>query len=246
MSSIAPGQPPPPSPYPYAYPPPQSLRVLRSPQGTATAAIVLLSVGAGGALLSACGKFAKWQQMNEVLATPPGTDPGSALAATDIINNLIGLLQSLIVLATTVVFLVWFHRVRCNAGVFRPDGFSQSAGWAIGGWFIPIANIFLVYRTARETWNASTQNAPDGSYRSASGAPVVMWWLACLAAWFFDGLARYKDGTAMGAEAVRGASALGVVGDLLILGASVLAVLFVRKLTALQGIKAAQGPNATT
>ncbi|MFJ7269218.1 DUF4328 domain-containing protein [Streptomyces sp. NPDC099050] len=240
MSSNAPGQPPPLAPYP----PSQPARVLRSPQGIANAAMALLSVGAAVALLSAWGKFSKWQNMNEALATPPGTDPGSVLAAGDIINSLIGLLQSLIILATTVVFLVWFHRVRCNAEVFRPDGFSQSAGWAIGGWFVPIANIFLVYRTARETWNASTQNAPDGSYRSVSGAPVVMWWLACLAAWLIDGIARYKYGMAVGAAAIRDAASLGVVADLLILVASVLAVLFVHKLTALQGAKAVQVPNA--
>ncbi|MFB6518812.1 DUF4328 domain-containing protein [Streptomyces sp. NPDC056401] len=240
MSSIAPGQPPSPLPYP----PSQPVRVLRSPQGIANAAIVLLSVAGVFALLSAWGKFSKRQNMNEVLAAPPGTDPGSALAAGDIINNLIGLAQSLILLATAVVFIVWFHRVRCNAEVFRPDGFSQSAGWAIGGWFVPIANLFFPYRTARETWDASTQSAPDGSFRSVSGAPVVTWWLACVAAWFLDGLATYKDGKAIGAAAIRDASSFGVIADLVILVAAVLAVLFVRKLTALQGIKAAQGPNA--
>lgn len=239
MSSIAPG----PAPSPSPYPPSRPVRVLRSPQGTATAVTALLSVGAVVALLSAWGKLTRWQNMKEVLADPPGTDH-SGMAAADMSNALIGLVQSLTMLATTVVFIMWFHRVRCNAEVFRPDGFSQSAGWAIGGWFVPIANLFFPYRTARETWNASTQNAPDGSFRSVSGAPVVAWWLACVAAWFLDGLASYEYRKAMDPAAVRDASSLGVVADLVIVVAAVLAVLFVRKLTALQDAKAAQGPNA--
>lgn len=237
MSSIAPG----PSPSPF--PPSRPAQVLRSPQATATAVIVLLSVGAVFTLLSAWGKLYRWQQLKEVLADPQGIIHGE-IVSHDILINLVGLAESLTMLATIVVFIVWFHRVRCNAEVFRPDGFSQSAGWAIGGWFVPIANLFFPYRTARETWDASTQNAPDGSFRSVSGAPVVAWWLACVAAWLLNGLGSYEYRQAVGGEAVRDASSLAVVADLVIVVAAVLAVLFVRKLTALQAVKAAQGPNA--
>ncbi|WP_407836029.1 DUF4328 domain-containing protein [Streptomyces sp. DSM 116496] len=239
MSSIAPG----PAGSPSPFPPSQPVPALRDPQPLATATTVLLSVGAVVALLSAWGKLTTWQNMKEVLADPVGADR-SGMASTDMLSALVGLVQSLTMLATIVVFIVWFHRVRCNAEVFRPDGFSQSAGWAIGGWFVPIANLFFPYRTARETWDASTQNAPDGSFRSISGAPVVAWWLACVTAWFLDGLATYKGAKAIGTAAARDASSLGAVADLLLVVAAVLAVLFVRKLTALQGVKAAQGPNA--
>ncbi|MFZ3493178.1 DUF4328 domain-containing protein [Streptomyces sp. 5.8] len=239
MSSIAPG----PSPSPSPFPPSRPAQVLRSPQATATAVIVLLSVGAVFTLLSAWGKLYRWQQIEEVLADPQSIIHGE-IVSHDILINLVGLAESLTMLATIAVFIVWFHRVRCNAEVFRPDGFSQSAGWAIGGWFVPIANLFFPYRTARETWNASTQNAPDGSFRSVSGAPVVAWWLACVAAWLLNGLGSYEYRQAVGGEAVRDASALAVVADLVIVLAAVLAVLFVRKLTALQAVKAAQGPNA--
>ncbi|WP_327303080.1 DUF4328 domain-containing protein [Streptomyces sp. NBC_01298] len=239
MSSIAPA----PSPSPSPSPPSRPAQVLRSPQASATAVTVLLSVGAVFTLLSAWGKLYMWQQLEEVLSDPSGIIHGQ-IVSHDILINLVGFAESLTMLATTVVFIVWFHRVRCNAEVFRPDGFSQSAGWAIGGWFVPIANLFFPYRTARETWNASTQNAPDGSFRSVSGAPVVTWWLACVAAWLLNGLGSYNYRMAVGAAELRDAYPLAMVADLVIVVAAVLAVLFVRKLTALQGVKAAQGPNA--
>ncbi|MER5765558.1 DUF4328 domain-containing protein [Streptomyces sp. NPDC002082] len=239
MSSTAPG----PAASPSPFPPSRPVPALRDPQPLATASTVLLSVGAVVALLSAWGKLATWQNMKEVLADPQGTDH-SGMASTDMLSNFVGLVQGLTTLATIVVFILWFHRVRCNAAVFRPDGFSQSAGWAIGGWFVPIANLFFPYRTARETWDASTQNAPDGSFRSASGAPVVAWWLALVAGWILDVVSSYQYGKAVGTAAVRDASSLGAVADLTMVVAAVLAVLFVRKLTAMQRVKAVQGPNA--
>ncbi|MCY0935785.1 hypothetical protein [Streptomyces sp. H34-S4] len=47
------------------------------------------------------------------------------------------------------------------------------------------------------------------------------------------------------AEEFRDAFSLAAVADLTIAAAAVLAVLFVRRLTALQQVKAFQGPNAT-
>ncbi|MFF1409001.1 DUF4328 domain-containing protein [Streptomyces sp. NPDC058289] len=237
MSSIAPG----PSPSPF--PPSPPVRTLRSPQGPATAATVLLAVGGVVDLLSVGAQLTRWQQMKAVLTDPPGTQHDE-IALTDSLNTLVGFAQSVTMLATVVVFIMWFHRVRCNAEVFRPDGFSQSAGWAIGGWFVPIANLFFPYRTARETWDASTQFAPDGSYRQVSGAPVVAWWLAFAGGQVLGRISAWKYANAIGAEAVRDACVFGMAADLTMVVAAVLAVLFVRKLTALQGVKAAQGPNA--
>lgn len=243
MSSIAPGSSPAPRPAPHPAPPVRPAQVLRSPQGTATALTALLSVGAAAALLSAGLDLREWQQMKQVLADPVGVDH-SGMASGEYLNAFLGLAQNALMLATAVVFIVWFHRVRHNAGVFRPDGFSQSAGWAIGGWFVPVANLFLPYRTARETWDASTQYATDGSYRQVSGAPVVAWWLVFAASRVLDVVSGWKHTSGETTEQARDAYSFSVFADLTTVAAAVLAVVFVRKLTAMQGAKAAQGPNA--
>ncbi|MCX4782537.1 DUF4328 domain-containing protein [Streptomyces sp. NBC_01264] len=232
-----------PQPYPYPYPPAAPTPVLGSPQGAATAATALLWVVAGLYLLSAAFNVNEWLELGRVLADPVGVDH-SGMASTDYLRAFTGLAQDAAMLATAIVFLVWFHRVRGNGQVFRPDGFSQSAGWAIGGWFVPIANLFLPYRTAREIWDASAQNAPDGSFRRVPGTPVVAWWLTVVLACALSQFAAWKELLGETTEAARDAHGLGVFADLATVTAAVLAVGFVRKLTAMQHRKALQGPNA--
>jgi Domain of unknown function (DUF4328) len=52
-----------------------------------------------------------------------------------------------------VMFVVWFHRARINA-----DGHGwpqrESPGWAIGAWFVPVANLWLPFRIMVDIWRA--------------------------------------------------------------------------------------------
>ncbi|MFE2526939.1 DUF4328 domain-containing protein [Streptomyces sp. NPDC059382] len=235
--------PPPPLPAPHPAPLPPAAGVLRSPEGLATALTVLLSVGAAVDLFSAGVHLYVWRLMKDLTDAPASVEDDD-IDLADLLNGATGVVQTVLRLATIVVFLVWFHRVRCNGEVFRPDDFSQSAGWAIGGWFVPIANLFFPYRTARETWNASTQLAPDGSYRHVSTAPVTAWWIVFVATLILDRVFSRRYIAADTVEAMRGVSVLGAVTDVVTVVAAVPAVVFVRKLTALQRVKATGGPIA--
>ncbi|MFI5670461.1 DUF4328 domain-containing protein [Streptomyces sp. NPDC051704] len=227
---------------PYAAPWPPA-DVLRSPRGLAVAVTALLGVAAAVNLFSAAIGGYVFSLMKRLTANPESVGD-DALDRSDTLTAIAGSLQFLILLATAVVFIIWFHRVRVNGEIMRPDAFSQTRGWAIGGWFIPLGNLFLPYRTAREIWTASTQFAPDGSFREVSAAPVNTWW----AVWVFSALSdrvlsvMYRR--AETPEALRDASAVGMVTDLLTVAAAVLAIVFVRKLTAMQTTKAEQGPYA--
>ncbi|MFJ9074602.1 DUF4328 domain-containing protein [Streptomyces sp. NPDC102278] len=237
--------PPPPVPgaAPVPVPPSRAIGVLHSPEGLATALTALLSVGAAVDLISSGVNLYIWKLMKDFISDPAGIEDDSGDLA-DVLNVAVAVAQVALRLATIVVFLVWFHRVRCNGQVFRPDGFTQSAGWAIGGWFVPIANLFFPYRTARETWGASTQLAPDGSYRHTSSAPVTAWWTVFVASLVLDRVFSKRYTAAETPEEIRDVSVLGAVTDVTTIVAAVLAVVFVRKLTALQRVKAAQGPLA--
>ncbi|WP_407839582.1 DUF4328 domain-containing protein [Streptomyces sp. DSM 116496] len=215
---------------------------LRSPQVLATALTVLLSLVPVLGLFSVTVDHHARQLMTQVVADPATLERGD-LDLVDALQSLLLVGQTFLGWVLVVVFILWFHRVRLNGQVFRPDGFSQSAGWAIGAWFVPFVNLVLPYRVARETWEASAQNAPDGSFRPRSGAPVTAWWAVFVLSWvlrLFVGL-RHPAGT--DAE-LRDAFALRAVSDLTTGAAAVLAIVFVRKLTELQRVKAFEGPNA--
>ncbi len=221
--------------------PPPAGATLRSPEGFATALTALLSVGAVAELLSSGVSLFTWKLMKDFLADPASVDDAS-LDLSDTLTTATGVAQLILYLATIVVFLVWFRRVRRNGQVFRPDGFSQSPGWAIGGWFVPIANFFFPYRTARETWAASSPYAPDGSPSHVPTAPVTAWWLVFLASQFLDRVSTKMYTASDTPEELRDVSAFGAVVNLTCVVSAVLAVRFVRKLTALQRAKAEQRP----
>ncbi|GAA2642085.1 MULTISPECIES: DUF4328 domain-containing protein [Streptomyces] len=233
MSFNAPGTP----------PPPQYGDVLRSPQGLATALTVLLCVAGGINLLSAGTNAFTLSLMNDLDADPARVS-SSMTDLSDILTGLAGIFQLLAYLATAVVFLVWFHRVRVNGEIFAATAFSLGRGWAVGWWFIPVAHLFMPFVTARQIWRASTQLKPDGSPVRVSAAPLTAWW----AVWIVASIAGRISGMVyMRAETPgeRGAAAaLGIGSDLLMVAAAVLAVLFVRRLTDLQNTMAAQGPYA--
>uniref|UniRef100_A0AAU2JJP0 DUF4328 domain-containing protein n=1 Tax=Streptomyces sp. NBC_00049 TaxID=2903617 RepID=A0AAU2JJP0_9ACTN len=223
--------------------PPPLVDVLRSPQGLATALTVLLSVAAAINLLSAGVNAFTWSLMKDLLADPD-TVAESTLDTSDVLTGLASGFQLLTLIGTGVVFIIWFHRVRVNGEIFRPDVFTQGRGWAIGAWFVPVGNLFMPFRTARQIWTASTQLGPDGSFRHVSTAPLTAWWLVWVLALIAGRASTQMYKRAETPEALRDVSAVSVVSDLLMVAAAVLAILFVRKLTALQNIKAAQGPYA--
>ncbi|WP_405982111.1 DUF4328 domain-containing protein [Streptomyces sp. NBC_00158] len=244
------GPPLPGTPYPGTYPgqaqpfpPPPPVRQLRSPQGLATALTVLLLGTAVVNVYSAAANLHTWSLMGDV-AEDPSSVPDDTLDLSDMLVGLAAGLQWLSLAATAVVFVIWFYRVRVNGQVFRPDGFTLASGWAVGSWFVPLGNLFLPYRVAKETWEASVQLAPDGSYRRVPTAPVTSWWLVWVLSLVLDRVFGVVYARAETPESLGAASLLGVVTDAMVVTAAVLAVQFVRKLTALQQVKSVQGPYA--
>lgn len=222
---------------------PPAVDALRSPQGLATALTVLLSVAAAVSLFLTGVAGYGWSLMNDLIANPLKVSD-SALTQVDGMTTVAVLLQTLLLVATGVVFIIWFYRVRQNGEIFRPDAFTLSRGWAIGGWFIPLGNLVLPFFPAKQTWIASTQLGPDGSYRKVSTVPVTAWWLVWVAALIADRVFSALYDRADTPEKLGTTYIVGAVDGLLTVAAALLAILFVRKLTAMQNTKAAQGPYA--
>ncbi|MFJ3932457.1 DUF4328 domain-containing protein [Streptomyces sp. NPDC090029] len=142
-----------------------------------------------------------------------------------------------LVLATMVVFIIWFHRVRCNAGVFATDWFTNGTGMAIGAWFIPIGNLWIPRRVAVETWTASQADHLAGS-RHQPTTPVNIWWTGWVASLLLSAVASWRGSRAETAGEVLAAADLMVAADAVAIVAAVLAILFVRRLTHMQHTKA--------
>lgn len=262
MSFSAPGSPPPVNPVPQPVPPTdgtahlhqpgpyqplpgfaaQPPAVLRSPQGVAMATNVLLALS--GVLSLASAGISLYVSTIAGTGKYTGAISEQSITLPESLMALSTLGQLPLLLGTAVLFIIWFHRTYGNAEIFNPGAVTRSRGWAIGAWFIPIGNLFIPYKMAKEMWAASLQLRQDGSYWSVSQAPVTAWWLLWVAGLVSDRIFNSLYNAADTFESLADAAAASVVQGLLLAAAAVFAILFVRKLTALQTTKAAQGPYA--
>jgi hypothetical protein len=135
------------------------------------------------------------------------------------------------------VYLIWFQRVRVNAEVFSPSGHRMRRGWAIGGWFVPIVNLWFPRRIALDIWDASSPRSKPGWH-----GLVNIWWTL----WIFSLLAGRVGYTAYEraetSQEVHDSMDTVILADALDLAAAVFAVVVVLRLTRMQHEKAHQGP----
>ncbi|GAA3866416.1 hypothetical protein GCM10022207_33550 [Streptomyces lannensis] len=202
----------------------------RPPGDLATALTVLFSLTIGVDLLLA----AAYVYVRQLLGS--GSVAYDDLTRADGLQALSDALQTLLLVPTAVVFIIWFFRIRKNADFFAPDACEMKSGWAIGAWFIPIGNLWLPRKIAGEVWNASTDW--DSEPRGTSQTSMNVWWVLFVASSLlqrFSG-AEYSDGAS--ATELKHAAGTMIFFCVLDAMAAVFAILFVRKLTRMQLDKA--------
>jgi hypothetical protein len=214
---------------------------LRSPEGLAKAVVVLLAVVAAADLLA----VAAGQNTRRVIAA--GLEHGFATyndAEATLADNLYAaaeVLQTLVSLATAVVFIIWFRRVRLNAEVFDPSMQPMRPGWSVGAWFVPIANLVLPRRIAGGIWTASAQTNTDGTWRTVPATVMNLWWGFWVVSLIGSQYAARQSWKAEQPQEILDTTALVMASDTLDIVAAVFAILFVRRLTRMQGERAALG-----
>ncbi|MFJ9678357.1 DUF4328 domain-containing protein [Streptomyces sp. NPDC101194] len=230
---------PPPMPPVPAFVAPQ--QYLRSPDGLAKAVVVLLAAVAVADLFAVATGLNVRRVLGEGLDDGFATyDEAEATLADDLYAGA-GVLQVLMTVATAVVFIIWFRRVRLNAEVFDPSAQPMGVGWAVGAWFVPIANLVLPRRIAGGIWTASAQTDPDGGWRTVPTTVMNLWWGAWVCSLVVSRYTSQQYWKAEEPQEIMDAAGLLMATDALDLVAAVLAVLFVRKLTRMQGERAALG-----
>lgn len=149
--------------------------------GVARAVMVLLAIGIAADLIAAISDVGYVGLMERIRDGGPVTI--AEAQAADLRQVWIGLVQSGILLATIITFLVWFHRAYSNLGALGAAR-RHKLGWAIGGWFVPILWFFRPKAIANDIWRASDPVLGRDVGRGYEGAPVSplinLWWAAFL------------------------------------------------------------------
>lgn len=207
----------------------------RSPEGLATALTALFGLTVGVDLLAAAFDADVWRLRDEMLGG--GYVEDAALTRADALQVVGGVLQAVLFVATAVVFVVWFHRVRGNADFFARDSCEMKSGWAVGTWFVPIGNLWLPRKVAGEVWDAGIDW--DSGARRTSHALMNVWWALFVAMWWVGRVANSAYEDAVDVAEMKRAAGMMMFSDVLDAVAALFALLFVRKLTRMQLDKAA-------
>ena len=142
-----------------------------------------------------------------------------------------------IALATFGILIMWSWRVAKNTHLWATP--RHSTGWAIGGWFCPIANFFVPYRILHDGWRL-TPNSGSKSYDPVGGptervtneklTPLLIGWIA----WWAGHLVS-RVGASGNPESFKGLAdqdAWVAVGFFIVAGASVFLLIAIRRISA--------------
>ncbi|OIK25580.1 hypothetical protein VT52_021160 [Streptomyces malaysiense] len=77
----------------------------------------------------------------------------------------------LVWVAAGIAWLVWLWRARINSELMSGAAAHRRArGWVVGGWTVPVANLWIPYQVVSDVWRAS---APR---RSVPVTLISAWW----------------------------------------------------------------------
>ncbi|WP_414168266.1 protein kinase domain-containing protein [Streptoverticillium reticulum] len=166
--------PPLPLPLPEPTAPREDVDTTESPRGMAIALQALMVVL--GLLMLGYLAF----QVDTFRTLADAADAGSGLpdAEVDRAKTLFGLLENVeavVMVPTTVMWLLWFWRVRINAEAFAPGRHRYRRGWALWGWFTPVASLWIPKLITDDIWAASDPNG--GSARRVPRGFLNAWWV---------------------------------------------------------------------
>ncbi|MFE5814722.1 DUF4328 domain-containing protein [Streptomyces sp. NPDC056479] len=217
------------------------------PAGTPGSSRGLLAAAVGGlALVALTDVFSlvAGLRLRAVIDADGGfvTAPQQDLDAAASLYETAGRYQVIVYLPAAIVFVVWFFRMRRNTGLMAPDRFRNGPGWAIGAWLIPLVNLWMPYRVALDMWGAATPLPAEGERYRARIWPVNLWWGLFVFSVLFNRFAGTKYKNAETLTEINDGVVQYMAADGLHIVAAAAAMYFAIRLTAMQRLKAAEGP----
>ncbi len=152
--------------------------------------------------------------------------------ANDIRQLVIAGIYTLVYVVTAIAFLMWVYRMNKNCHHFGAHDMEFTSGWAVGWFFIPIANLWKPYQVMKEIWQVSTD--PFSWQVEESSGVVSFWWGVWIVANLVSTFSTQLFSMAPTLPVLKTAAMIGIGADVLILLACVAALILVTKLTDLQ------------
>jgi heme/copper-type cytochrome/quinol oxidase subunit 2 len=217
-----------------AYAPPARWRSLR---GLTTALTWLFSAHIALTVILIIGVFNHLRVLGdeEVLGVVRDTE---AVNDANALPAVMILLSGVVFIAIFVLLIIWLYRAAKNNEALGRQNPRLGPGWAIGGWFIPIAWWVIPFIILDDVWRGSDPSIPRGdpSWRRSSTLGAIWAWLVTAVIFIIpSGIASSTgDVRADEPEKVRRDDILRIIGAVGAIVAAVLAIVVTRRIAARQ------------
>src|SRR5688500_375220 len=154
--------------------------------------------------------------------------------ANDLRQGVVALAYLAVYVALAVAFLLWLHRSARNLPALgNPKSKIEfTPGWAVGWFFVPLANLFMPYKAVREVWEKSDpgiRTEEDLAFTPAASSPLLLgWWVSWIAMNVLSRIAARFEGDAQSIDSLRFVTWVNIVGDVVGIVSALLAVSVVR------------------
>jgi hypothetical protein len=166
-----------------------------------------------------------------VLDTDAVNDANSLPAAMIVLSGLVGL-------ATFVLLIIWLYRAAKNNEALGRQNPRLGPGWAIGGWFIPIAWWVIPFIVLDDVWRGSDPSIPRGdpNWRRSSTMGAIWAWLVTAVIFTIPSAIATSTGDVRAdePEKVRRDDILRIIGAVGAIVAAALAIVVTRRIAARQ------------
>jgi hypothetical protein len=166
-----------------------------------------------------------------VLDTDAVNDANAFPAAMIILSGLVGL-------AIFVLLIIWLYRAAKNNEALGRQNPRLGPGWAIGGWFIPVANFVIPFIILDDVWRGSDPSVPRGdpNWRRSATLGAIWAWLVTAVIWYIPTVIATSTGDVRAdePEKVRRDDILRIIGAVAGIVAAVFAIIVIRRVAARQ------------
>lgn len=234
---------PPPAPQPPAVIPPQHRFTELTPLTKWLKALLYISLIIG--TVAVWSDYLEYQFLTNVQNDTYQSDKHAKTDAdaNDTRQALIGLFQSLLFIVSGILFLVWVYRANRNVHALGALELQFTPGWAVGWFFVPIANIWKPHQVMKEICKAS-KNPPLWAAQK-SDSIVDLWWALVLLSAFLSNLSFRLSMEAEQIDHFLNASRVTLFSDIIDLPHTVVTILLVGKILHLQTAFVTKTPEQT-
>ncbi|MBL8156364.1 MAG: DUF4328 domain-containing protein [Anaerolineae bacterium] len=225
--------------------PMQSLQAYRSPRRRAQWAMALIALIAIASLILVVFRISERNLLVDLSTGNISTNSLRLAQESDQRIASISTVLFVLNLLTVIPFLMWFNRSYRNLLAFGATGlrYGQSPNWAWISFFIPLLNIIRPFQTAQEMWT-HTQSTLSSQMPDRDSI-VLRWWASYMAMNLLGQITvrAWRDFESF--DDIFNANGLSLASDIAVIIASVLAIVFLRRLTERQEMKYQEMTKAT-